>query len=403
VACILDEFAGQPWRVVGEALRQLPCLASLFAEFWQRMMELCRSRTFANASCALEVSLNSTLKGRVHLHAFLALASKNRGVSGLSDNNAFTFRNRPASHIAACNPGRGVRTRARAVTEGHYYLQAAKIGSVLQWSTYRKNEHFAVQARWVLGLWRLHKLDHEGAKRELILARDRAGVHLQEIEKQQALEYDLWCTEQERVARQNTLLAPFKPPLPEEAAWLRQYALATVAGEALPPAIANAGQQPPLQRPKLRRYKTLVYDGPSRTGKSERAMHWFTETKTLKLNCQRVSEPNMRPFLSGQWQAVLFEECTWELLWTCRQLFQAAQCRTQLGQSQCNEHCYSVWCHGVPFMCCSNNFWEKCTDPVAREWVSANIVYVRWESPTWMESTEHSTASHRLPAAASAN
>jgi hypothetical protein len=50
VACILDEFAGQPWRVVGEALRQLPCLASLFAEFWHRMMELCKSRGFANAS-----------------------------------------------------------------------------------------------------------------------------------------------------------------------------------------------------------------------------------------------------------------------------------------------------------------------------------------------------------------
>ena len=101
VACILDELAGQPWRVVGDALRLVPCLANLFAEFWQRMMELCKLRQFANASCTLEVSLNSTLKGRVHLHAFLTLASKHRGVSGLSDSNAFTFRNRPASHIAA--------------------------------------------------------------------------------------------------------------------------------------------------------------------------------------------------------------------------------------------------------------------------------------------------------------
>ena len=95
------------------------------------------------------------------------------------------------------------------MTEGHYYLQAAKVGSVLQWSTYRKNEHFAVQARWVLGLWRLHKLDHEGAKRELILARDRAGVHLQEVDKQQALEYTAGSF-QAATARRGCLVAPVR-------------------------------------------------------------------------------------------------------------------------------------------------------------------------------------------------
>jgi hypothetical protein len=119
------------------------------------------------------------------------------------------------------------------------------------------------------------------------------------------------------------------------------------------------------------------------TGKSERAMHWFTETRTLKLNCQGAKSPNMREFQSGKYDAVLCEETTWRILWENRQLFQAGPWNVQLGQSPCNEHCYSVWCWGVPFMICSNNFWEDCDDPIAREWVEANIVYVPVTRGTW--------------------
>jgi hypothetical protein len=209
----------------------------------------------------------------------------------------------------------------------------------------------------------------------MIQSRDRAAHNVQEIDKQEALEYNERCKAEEQRARGVAPLRPFKPPLPAEVAWLAQYANGSLPAEALPAGHTDN---------RLRRYRTLVYDGPSRTGKSERATHWFTEARTLKLNCQGVACPNMREFLSGQYDAVLCEETTWRIMWDNRQLFQAGPWRVQLGQSPCNEHCYNVWVWGVPFIICSNNFWQSCDDNTARAWVEANIVYVRWETPTWM-------------------
>jgi hypothetical protein len=242
-----------------------------------------------------------------------------------------------------------------------------------------------VQARMVLALWRLRKLETADARREIVASRDKAFQNVLELERQAILEYDEWCVQQEQLARSSSNLRPFKPPRVEEQEWLAQYVTHAQPSEAEPLDATGHQTASCAARPKLRRYKTLVYDGPSRTGKSERAAHWFTEERTLKLNCQGVAQPNMRPFLSGQFDAVLCEEASWDLLWQNRQLFQAGPHRVQLGQSPCNEHCYSVFCWGVPFMLCSNNFWEGCDNDEAKAWVRANIVYVRWDEPTWQE------------------
>jgi len=175
----------------------------------------------------------------------------------------------------------------------------------------------------------------------------------------------LWCHEQQKRARKGIALREFLPPVALELQWLAQYA---------PVQSNHAGAIPKMSAPTARRFKTLVYDGPSRTGKSERALSWFTEEKTLKLKCQNVLSPNLHEFLTGKYSAILCEECTWQLLWNNKQLFQAAPCVVQLGQSQCNEHCYSVWCWGVPFMVCSSNFWKDSADKVARDWVAEKYI-----------------------------
>jgi len=218
-----------------------------------------------------------------------------------------------------------------------------------------------------------------------VRSRDRAWITIQELDRQQALEYGMWCEKQEALARSGSKLLPFKPPTAVERQWLQQYAIVARVDEAETPDASFAFSAARGGAPRLRRYKTLVYDGPSRTGKSERAAQWFTEARTLKLNCQGVDCPNMRPFLGGAYEAVLCEETTWEIMWKNRQLFQAGPWRVQLGQSPCNEHCYSVWCWGVPFMICSNDFWQNCANATARAWVEANIAYVKWDTPTWHE------------------
>ena len=362
-------------------------LQTLFSAFVDAMREASKTCGYVCVSCALEVSLRSADVGRIHLHTFATVSLGQRGHPPMWNKkpHVWEFQGRRPGHIAPCLPGRGVRSRVRAITEGHYYLQAEKIGSVLRWSNYVKHQHFAVQARMVLALWRLRKLETADARREIVASRDKAFQNVLELERQAILEYDEWCVQQEQLARSSSNLRPFKLPRVEEQEWLAQYVTHAQPSEAEPLDATGHQTASCAARPKLRRYKTLVYDGPSRTGKSERAAHWFTEERTLKLNCQGVAQPNMRPFLSGQFDAVLCEEASWDLLWQNRQLFQAGPHRVQLGQSPCNEHCYSVFCWGVPFMLCSNNFWEGCDNDEAKAWVRANIVYVRWDEPTWQE------------------
>jgi hypothetical protein len=132
------------------------------------------------------------------------------------------------------------------VNEGHYYLQAEKHGSIFRAANYRKNEHFQVQARWILSLWRLRKLDRQGARAEAIAGRDRASAIVREIDAVEALEYTARCKAEEQQARGGAPLLPFKPPVASEVLWLAQYGWGATVAEAVP---ATGG------RPRLRRYK----------------------------------------------------------------------------------------------------------------------------------------------------
>ena len=65
----------------------------------------------------------------------------------------------------------------------------------------------------------------------------------------------------------------------------------------------------------------MVYDGPSRTGKSESALSRFTEEKQ-KMKCQSVQIRNLHEILTGMYSAVLDVECTWALFGQSAKLFQ---------------------------------------------------------------------------------
>jgi hypothetical protein len=127
----------------------------------------------------------------------------------------------------------------------------------------------------------------------------------------------------------------------------------------------------------------LIYDGPSRTGKTERALSWFGQDRTLTVNCQGVRSPCLKDFETGGFRAICYEEASWELLWENRQLLQSGLNPVLLGQSQCNEHCYWVNVFGTPQLVTSNNFFEGCQSQEARAWIKANAFYVRVETPLY--------------------
>ena len=361
-------------------LRSNAHLRQVFLDFRDQMQLFSQRNGFIHMSCCMELSGNSECVGRVHLHCFMSLPMDERPRRCAGWREACVFNRTPCSHFVACYGARNKRGRARSVNEGHFYLQVNKTGMIHRHANYRKNEHYLVMSRWILDLWKLRKVTHEAAIKEIIASRDHALQGVQEVRRQMLLEYEQWCKDQEDMVRKTVGLKPFKPATDVEQMWLQQYADSTAN---LPTGNRDAADGDCRRR----RYRVLVYDGPSRTGKSERAMHWFTEAKTLRLNCQKVASPCMKEFLNGQYAAVVFEETTWAIMWENRQLFQAGPARVLLGQSQCNEHAYSVWVYAVPFIICSNEFWSGCRDAVAKDWIEKNIYYQLWDTPTWQEES----------------
>ena len=61
------------------------------------------------------------------------------------------------------------------------------------------------------------------------------------------------------------------------------------------------------------------------------------------MNCQDVSQPNLRAWLSGVlYKAILCDEGDWRLVWGNRKLMQAGPKGVLLAQSACNQHAYSA-------------------------------------------------------------
>ena len=357
-----------------ETIAQSPELISVFDGFWEHVCALAQAVGALHVSAALEVSTRSELKGRLRLHCFL---SHPQGGLSLSRHAwRLRFDDWQVGHISPCRrEGRG---SSLALAEGHYYLQMRKNGSVLQRTNYVKCRDFVVQARWALNQWRLGKLTHEAVRLEVIESRNRVVSSLHEIAGVEAAEAAVRAKGKEDALLRGVVLSPFKEALPQEQAWLDQY---------------RGGVAPAL------RYKVLVYDGPSRCGKSQRAEHWFGAAQTLTVNCQGVSQPNLRAWLAGPaYKAILFDEADWTLVWGNRKLMQAGPKAVLLGQSTCQQHAYSVHVHGIPMLLTSNGFWRGCEEEEAREWVEANIMYVDVQEPTWEPRSQEA-----LPLSSSAN
>ena len=343
-------------------------LQELFNAFWDELSGRARAAGLLHCSASMEISMNSTDSARVHLHVFASLPVGHTVGRMKHVVSKLTFAGRLASHGSPCSAQvRGLGGRQRAIHQGHYYLQCPKLGVVFQRTSYAKHRDYQVRSIYVVQLWRNRKLAHEDAISEIWHTRDAAHKWVAEIERVARHEHDEDLQKAARQCPSHQILRPFRPPTEEEIAWLEQF--------------STLGQ--PKASPLLR-FRPLIYDGPSRTGKSEKAIAWFPE-KSLVLNCQNVATPNLKDWLSGQYRALVCEECTWELMWNNRMLFQSGPRPVCIGQSACNEHAYSVCLWQTPIVLTSNAFWAGCGDESARDWITKNAFYVKVTEPLWME------------------
>ena len=139
---------------------------------------------------------------------------------------------------------------------------------------------------------------------------------------------------------------------------------------------------------ELFRYLFLVLEGPSRLGKTQFALSLVREPAAMhQVNCAAAQEPDLRKFMYGEHEGILFDEIEPAAVSRQRLLFQAGASAVQLGCSNTNIFSYTVFVHRTKLICCSNG-WSaglmKLSDD-DRAWVEANAVHVKVDKALWKE------------------
>lgn len=359
--------------------KDLDCIQRLFQALRKACKHTVQQYKCREFSCCLEMSLNSADFGRLHLHAFIErdcradkAYARWEHVEELLKVTGVT----PAHSVVCGTKSRG-RGRNRALTEGHYYCQGQKIGHVMHFSTVPLFEKLFPDSRMITTLWRTRKMATQVAISEVSQSRDKAPGTVAMLQASMSLEY---ASQMEQDAVQAEIAwkaCPFLPPSSGELDWVRQFAV-VAARPLLSQSRARefCRTQDYETSMRLRRFRFLIYDGPSRMGKTELAAAWFGATNTLIVNAQDVTTPNLRPMQSGKYTAILFDEGSWRLCALNKMVFQSSCRPVEMGQSQCNDRCYQVLFFRVPMIICSNDFWYGCHDESLRGWIQENSWYV---------------------------
>jgi hypothetical protein len=383
LASMHKQFAAQP-KILVDKVSCMPDAEKLFDTFWAVMEIHKEEQGWEALTASLELSLKSSDAGRVHLHCMVSFPPNRPHCGPVSRRTVFDHRS--CSHWVAASGRKGPNGRSRCLREGHYYLQAPKIGKVLHRTTWQKHEEFRVDGKFILNLWQMRKISDEDCKIELVDSRDRIFNNVTEIEKSSAVAYRVHMDVKWKKAQDDWQAKPFRPASADEVQWMSQYGdlLRSLDGYAVP-AVMSCAHVPRGNTSLMRRFNFILYEGGSKLGKTERACHWWGATETLLLNCQNVEMPNLREFMKGNHRAIVFDEADWRIVSNNRALFQASPRPVMLSQSQCNESAYSINLYQVPLILCSNDFWKGCDDWDAWDWINANCYHIKVTHKTWID------------------
>ena len=150
------------------------------------------------------------------------------------------------------------------------------------------------------------------------------------------------------------------------------------------------------------RYKFLVLDGPSQTGKTLfcRSLSLDIGGNLLEVDCASAETPDLSAFQPGRHRMVLCDEASATMVLRYKKLFQASASLVKLATSKTDCHSYEVWAHRVMFVVTSNR-WQAELHKLQyedSEWLTHNSVYVRVQQPLWIQSASLSLQSLVPPA-----
>ena len=134
------------------------------------------------------------------------------------------------------------------------------------------------------------------------------------------------------------------------------------------------------------RYKFLVLEGPSRTGKTAFARSKCPRGQLVyEVNCSAGGEPSLRDYRFGRDGLILLDEIEPGAVAAQRKLFEAGTAVVQLCTSRTDIHVYNVFVHRVRIVCTSNNWTSSFAQLSANDqaWLKANSVYVYCGEQMW--------------------
>ena len=245
--------------------------------------------------------------------------------------------------------------------------------------TARAREDYPVDGSFIMVLWRKHKLEDAGAKRDLLVSRSRGCLrNIEEIEQ---------TVLRERVLTQRFNMELVKSKMQAQLCEFIVHEDVTLWKK----------QYDPQWWGLLMRYITLLLRGGTQQGKSVMAKHLMGEQHTLLVNCQGLG--SVLPDLSRlndpdyDYKAVVYDEITWKQVINNKQVFQAPNDMVALGQSVCNQHAYQINPYGVAMICCSNDFpmtvAEGLQSAEDEEWLKGNVAVVELPAgSTWFKASD---------------
>jgi len=345
-------------EVVIAKVTALDWVQDLWKEFKNQMKIWADAYTLPEWGLSAELctrTLTTHAVVRIHLHAWVMLTQR-KALSMLHLKD-FTFREslpHNSSFLIQHNRGTGQKFA------GCFYVTVPKIGSLFSASTKEMFEDFCVSPAWVTSLLAAGKLELNTAADLYVKCVANVDHNLKAVEtlKQYRRVKDISA---QRLRMEHLIRETQRPfrKIKEVEEWDAQYL--------------------ELQD----RYKFLVLDGKSRTGKSRFAASRTSPEKFLNVDCSSATEPDLRVFDREKHDVVLFDEATPELVLRVKKLAQASIDEVRLGQSATNINSYVVWFHRVKLIV-ATNVWSaslKRCSPEDQEWLKANSFYVWVDAP----------------------
>jgi len=246
---------------------------------------------------------------------------------------------------------------------GSFYCCVEKLSTIVSETTAYAWVDYPVKDRWITSLYAAGKISADVAE----------ACYLKTV-----------CRAQQNIS-QLAFIEASRKKIAQQAAWERNESV--LRSKQKPWKLIPRVQEWRDQYKDVRcRYKFLVLDGPSSTGKTRYALDQYGIGQMLYTDCS-MGIPNLREFNSDKHCAILFDELSPKAALMLKKCLQASNDTVQLGASPTMSHAYSLHLFKVAMVICCNNWQEQIVSltPSEVEWLTTNCFYIAVDGPLWLD------------------